>query len=1145
MLPFGLNDGSGVPSPHLDGRRTHGVSAPLALALAVLALTATPALAARTELSPIIEANGSHLVEPNGLAVDGFDDLWVSDIGVGAVDKFNSSGAFAAASSGAPWSGVLEGVAFSNASKHLYVSEFIASDVWGLEPSGAYANIDLKGPWSSGFVSVRIAADNSSGPTSGDLYVAGEGNAVHRIDGAGAEAPFSDSGEPGMSYIEGAKLTGFGPGASESFSADPSGLAVDSAGDLYVADGEAVYEFEPSGKFLRSFAEVEGNPIGGVGAVAVDPTNGHVLIAAGGVIDEFASTGGYLDNVEEVSPRALAVDSTGRLYVAETNVVDVFGDYTPPTHLPKILTGATSSLALTSANLNATVKPKGGGEVSECRFEYGTNESYGATAPCVPATFSSTTAVTAELTGLQPDTVYSYRLHIVDPVTGPGGAVGPVETFRTFTPNPVLAGPPASDCPNPAHTGLSDRLPDCRAYELLTPVNKGDAEDIFGDASEGSVNGGDTFEDGYPDENPSAEGDKFFFTTAAAFGPFPAAGENGYVFSRDSSGWQETSLASPTAGAQSIGGNPILSPDFSQTAIEDTVGSLGNPAAIRNTGLVGPPSGPYTTLFDAPSESSNSEFVGASSDFGRVFFQSTEHGFAAPAKEQLPGSNALYEYAAGRYSLLNVNSEGKPLSACGAVSPAGKVAVGHYAHAVSSDGSRVFFLSPDPADLSCYEESPSSFTGTAPQLYVRSGGHTTEVSAPAGFSDPSGPQPVAFAGASADGSHVFFVTRGELTADDVGNHDPELYEYDVETEKLTRISSGSSHSTVGNVGWVVPSEDGSTVYFTATGRLAPGAPALSHGGGEAGEYNLYRYDTETAATTYIATVSGSDYNESEASGVLALNIRNPINTRSDWETTPDGRYLLFAAVENLTGYDSHDPTGHCGGSLSGTGGGNGNCGEVYRYDAADGSLICVSCNPSGAAPSANALFDDNTHYHEVRAISDDGAYVFFDTLESLVPADTNGRLDVYEWHDGEISLISSGQDASNSFFLGIDASGADVFLGTHARLVPQDVDSSGDLYDARIDGGFPVSQGSAACEGDACQSPPAAPNDATPASLTFSGAGDLVNELPPPKKTVTKKAIAKCKKGFIKKKNKCVKKKKSKRAKKAKKSAHTNGRASR
>ena len=106
------------------------------------------------------------------------------------------------------------GVAFSDASQHLYATEFFGSNVFGLEPSGAYASIDLTGPWwyFFSFEYVKIAADNSGGVTGGDLYVAGKNGSVYRVDGEGNEEPFS-ANEP---YITGNQLTGFGPG--ESFS---------------------------------------------------------------------------------------------------------------------------------------------------------------------------------------------------------------------------------------------------------------------------------------------------------------------------------------------------------------------------------------------------------------------------------------------------------------------------------------------------------------------------------------------------------------------------------------------------------------------------------------------------------------------------------------------------------------------------------------------------------------------------------------------------------------------------------------------------------------------------------------------------------------------------------------------------------------
>jgi hypothetical protein len=122
--------------------------------------------------------------------------------------------------------------------------------------------------------------------------------------------------------------------------------------------------------------------------------------------------------------------------------------------------------------------------------------------------------------------------------------------------------------------------------------------------------------------------------------------------------------------------------------------------------------------------------------------------------------------------------------------------------------------------------------------------------------------------------------------------------------------------------------------------------------------------------------------------------------------------------------------------------------------------------------------------------------VFFNTDASLVPQDTNGVMDVYEWYEGEISLIGSGQDSLPSFFLGASPNGANVFFGTHSRLVPSDTGGEGNVYDARVcTVSEPCIQPAPAreglCEGDACSHPAAAPSDATPASATFAGSGDL------------------------------------------------------
>jgi hypothetical protein len=1089
-------------------RRGQGSRMPIALCalcvLLALALATTPALAERSKLSAITKANGSPFGGlsaegvVDGITVDSSGNLWVGDPGGQVVDKFSPSGVFLTQSSGL-WSGRYPAtVAFSNASNHLYLTDLFSadessSDVWGLEPSGAYAGIDLTGPWSTGYIRMAIAADNSSEPTGtgGDLYLTGAAASVYRIDGAGAEQAFSAKSEP---YVTANKLTGFAAG--ESFS-HPVGVAVDGAGNVYVADAgrNAVYEFEPSGKFLRSFTGANGSLFGSVSAVAVDPSNGHVLIAdqTNSLIDEFASTGAYLDNVVEVGeevggPFGLAVDSTGKLYVTEGNQVGVYGTYGPHVpRLPKIINGAASGIGLTSATVNATVKPNGE-EVSECRFEYGTSEAFGQSAPCTPATFSSTTAVSGQLSGLNPDSAYLYRLHVVNPGTGPAGVSGPVEGFRTFSPNPVPAGPPASGCPNEAaRQGPSALLPDCRAYEQVTPVNKGVAEDMFNEI--GSLRIISSF--GFPSE----EGNQFLLVTPSSIGANAAAQENGYVFSRAASEWTMSSLAVPGLGVQNIAPfDHLFNPaDLSEVGFHDELGAVpaNHGGEGRDALVAGPPGGPYEGPY-APMivpAGTQAQLAGATNDLSHVIIESRSHELAPGAMGQVPGSNALYDWSAGHLSLVNVNSDGSLVSSCGAMlgqNAQGNTGGGGTHGAVSSDGSKVFFTAPDPYAPGGPGCSSSS---SPPQLYMRVNGATTvQISAPEPGVTVKDPTPYAavYVGASADGSRVFFMSQGELTADDPG-HATELYEYNTLTSKLARVSSGDSGTAVGEVGFVsAVSSDGSTVYFGASGRLAPGAPA---GGG------LYRYDTLSKQTAYITTGAAypdayRDERVGNWTGAVGL------NDRANWYTTANGRYLVFPSDQPVTGYDSTEAAGgrcHTSNPL-GTGSEPGSCVELYRYDAADSSIVCVSCG--GPPPVDNALFaragaSVGPQSLSPRPISEDGSRVFFDTASALVPGASPGRTHVYEWHEGVIALLSPAHDPHGSYFLGTSADGANVFIGTHAQLVAQDTDNAGDLYDVRLGGGL-GEVAAPTCTGTGCQGvPPAPPIFATPSSTTFEGLGNF------------------------------------------------------
>ena len=940
-------------------------------------------------------------------------------------------------------------------------------------------------------------------------------------------------------------------------SVEPIAIAADSKGDIYFdeQDEHAVYvlgpgRFDPTVRLAEATQRTPSSVLlgGSVDPEALSLAACNLEYVSEAVFEEnLAKTGEGFSDLATGGSRpcapAVPVDSSFHAVHAEVTglssgttyryrlsattsgalggtAVTAPAAFTAPAK-PRIDSTAAENLSSTFADLDARIDPLGADTVYH--FEYISEAAYLAnggswvglesptSVPAAPAGIGSGGAdgsvdasVVQRVGGLQPSTVYRFRVVAGNEVgttegeAGEGGA----EVAHTFATYP----------------GASSGLPDGRAYELVTPPDKGSAGDMFGHAP----NAGGEFVNhdvGYPSES----GDQFLLETSAAFGPFPASGRDAYVFSRTSNGWEYTSLASPALGVQSVEVAAFDPSDLSRVGLRDLVGSADSTVGASYVSLLGSAGGLYTALHSNPArrllgqEEDETEIVGGSHDLGDVVLESTDHMLAPGAEEQDVGSSALYESTGGgeciqgaeECTLINVNGEGSLLSRCGAVLGLGTRSLGgHFEpgfsigpggpvdgkthNAVSADGSRVFFTAPNP-DMSSSLGGPggrgcwNGATTDAPQLYVRSGGDTTEVSAPEEGAPEAGGRYIAqYVGASEDGSRVFFVTEAELTKSDEGIHDLELYEYDIEKpigERLTRVSAGepgSPAATAGAVVYAVPavSADGSAVYFLARGQLTAGHPAAP-----GGEVNLYQYDTATAATVYVATVTegawGFPFDPEQGDYGVGLNPQEP------WYTTPDGRYLLYA--DN---------------------------GELYRYQAPiagvpAGEVLCVSCNPSGAAPVSRAEFvrsapeQDNYAGGPVVGMSDDGSYVFFDSADALVPQATNGTLDVYEWHDDRISLLSPGSDATPSYFLGASTDGSNVFFGTHARLVPSDQDTAGNIYDARICTESepcikPPAGETAQCEGDACQSAPAEPIDATPASLTFSGPGDVAGEVAPP-----------------------------------------------
>ncbi len=559
--------------------------------------------------------------------------------------------------------------------------------------------------------------------------------------------------------------------------------------------------------------------------------------------------------------------------------------------------------------------------------------------------------------------------------------------------------------------------------------------------------------------------------------------------------------------------------------------------------------------------------VGGSEDLSRVVLESENHSLAAGAEGQDEGTDALYETADGgecgpatsNCALVDVNPEGKPMP-CGATLGQGELEVGGAHSAVSSDGSRIFFTAPEPGEngvatpvgVGCWNPTATP-QENPPELYMREGGvRTVEISVPeagveVGTAAGNPLLPAVFVGASSDGSKVFFMTRMRLTEHAVGDF-PEVYEYNTEPLKgekaLTLISGGPSEALEGDVDNVdAISSDGSAVYFSAFGNLATGASQYPSPpeGATFSPVNLYRYDTTTGVTTFITTLNNYDYPAQFAQGnswysaelgVLVGGFgtsHEGLSAEKEWYTTSDGQFLVFGTVLPLTGFDNiHAPGVTCPNNYAGGGAPEG-CFELYRYDAVSGQIVCVSC--AVGAPVDGAYFARDSFSSPAsgppRPISEDGGDVFFDSANALVPQAVAGRVHVYEWREGVISLISSSSDPGSAFFLGSSADGSNVFFVTHAQLSAQDTDQASDVYDARVNGGF-AGLTAPQCTGTGCQGVPAAPPIfATPAGVTFEGVGNFTATEPPGEPSVKPKTTktAKCGRGRVKRHSKCIRRK--------------------
>jgi hypothetical protein len=575
-------------------------------------------------------------------------------------------------------------------------------------------------------------------------------------------------------------------------------------------------------------------------------------------------------------------------------------------------------------------------------------------------------------------------------------------------------------------TGFGRVLPDRRAYELVSPADKSGA-------------------DGGPGVGSSQNGERFaYYTLGLAPGAPQTVGLwNSYVALRELNGWVSRPML-PAIGYPNIGNEGTAPPaDFSKDlskSISLSRGVLAEAAAgnVFTTDLNG--SETWVTR-PAPNVAvgaiAEKAYAGRSADASHIFFESSQP-FTNQAGVQ---GSQVWEWVDGRVRLASVLPDG--------TSPPSGAQVGDGSNGLVGEGTGFNGFLPQPDAVS---EDGNRVFFQAGSLYVRESGATTRgLSLSQRAGSVGHPSNGVFIGASADGNVAVFRSSDQLTDDATPNGG--LYAFDLRTGVLRFLSSGAADPNGAQVeGMSLVSRDGSRVYFVASSVLVPGK-------GVAGGHNLYV--ANASGVHYIATLGNDDAQDWSV---------GPITAGRTTRATRDGRYLVFQSYEQLTGRD------------------NGGRETIYLYDDAQGTITCVSCGGAGHAVAGDASIFANpvprqgglliVQVGRPRTITDDGSRIYFQTTDALVPEDVNPVADVYEYRrdSGQVALISAGTGARASEILDNTPDGRDVFFMTRDSLLKRDIDGGGrDIYDARVDGGFPDPPDPVPCAGDACQAMPGAP----------------------------------------------------------------------
>ena len=567
-------------------------------------------------------------------------------------------------------------------------------------------------------------------------------------------------------------------------------------------------------------------------------------------------------------------------------------------------------------------------------------------------------------------------------------------------------------------------LPDCRAYELVSPENTPLVD------SSGGVNFG---------AKAANDGSAMAYFS---YYPFQGSPSSGFFFRahRRATGWMLEAMSPqvvPGAATTYVICDATelnYSQDLSASVLrigrdikEEHPGSSscpqpqdeiapGEPRGFANLLRRAAPGAPYELVNLTPPGASpaNAQFQDASDDLSHIAF-----GEEAELTPEAPSGYDLYLWNSGTVRLVSFLPSGTPVRGdlAGATQHLtnDQAAGGSFygtapiTHAVSADGERVFFYA--EGNLYLRESAGQQPTAAGPCSEAEpERACTVQVDASRGPGNSGGG---VFQYASADGSRVFFTDESRLTfPSSAAAGKPDLYEYDVESHVIRDRTLGASEAADVR-GFAGAAEDGSRLYFVAKSALT-GAQENAQGEiAQAGQPNLYLLEEGTLI--FVATLEPS----SDGSAWVEMIPQKggpPMSEEAPKPSiriSPDGRFFAFNSVRGLSG----GPAGTR---------------QIFLYDAASGSLACASCLPGGGAPPGPSRVPSPILTTEVRApaylprgLTDKGQ-LFFTTTQALLSADTDEAADVYEYQQGELHLISDGTGAGPSFFFDASAGGSDT-----------------------------------------------------------------------------------------------------------------------